>query len=117
MPYLMHQPSHQILAQHVILATSLYARMKGLMGKKDLPASTALWLRPCQSIHTCFMHFSIDVIFVTRSLIISHIVRNITPWRLLVSPPLFSRSHSTFEFKTPLIHPFLQKGDQLYVGD
>ena len=119
MARLIHKTTEQVLAQDVIPARKLYPRLMGLMGKKDFPHQSALWLVPCRSIHTFFMKFPIDVIFVNRALRITYIRKNILPYRT-AHPPLhlLFKTFSVFEFKTPAngIHK-LQTGDQLYVGN
>ena len=52
-----------LVARRAELATSWWARLRGLIGRSGLPAGEALIIRPCSSIHTCFMSFPIDVIF------------------------------------------------------
>ena len=117
MTQLINKNTDQILAQNVISARSLFSRAKGLIGKKDLPLSTAFWILPCVGgIHTFFMKFPIDVIFVSRSLRITSVFKNVTPWKT-VHPGWFSKTHSVFEFKSPALKEIpLQTGDQLHVG-
>ena len=114
---LINKTNNQVLAQNVIEATTLFSRAIGLMGKKDMPLSDALWIKPCRGgIHTCFMNFPIDLIFVTKSLQVSAVFRHVSPWRL-VSPSLFSKVYSVFELKTPALkNHCIQIGEQLYVG-
>ena len=109
---------NETLAEKVITARSFFARVKGLMGKADLSPSTAFWILPCKGgIHTFFMKFSIDVIFVNRALKITRIFKNITPGKIVYPFSLFSNTHSVFEFQSPALEKhILQKGDQLYVG-
>lgn len=52
-----------VIAEQAELATSWWARLRGLIGRKALPAGHGLIIRPCSSIHTFFMSFPIDVIF------------------------------------------------------
>ena len=102
------------LSQNVTLATSWFARAKGLLGKKSLTLGDALWIDNCNNIHTMFMKFSIDVIFVDKKLIVKNIYRNIPPWR-----PLYVswRAHSVFEFTAGSVSlEAVEVGDQLYVS-
>ena len=52
------------LAGCVHVADSLFARMKGLLGKHSLAPNEALWIKPCNAIHTVGMKFAIDVVFL-----------------------------------------------------
>jgi uncharacterized membrane protein (UPF0127 family) len=74
-----------------LLATALEAafdsasRRRGLLGRKELGAGSALIIAPCSGIHTFFMQFPIDVIFVRRDGTVTHVVTQLPPWRIGVS--------------------------------
>jgi uncharacterized protein len=57
------------------------ARMRGLMWRRGLPAGEGLLLRPAPSIHTAFMRFPIDAVFLDRSLQVLAVVERLRPWR------------------------------------
>ena len=71
-----------VIAQQARLASSLGQRMKGLLGQDSLSASEALILKPCSAIHTFFMRFSIDVLFLDKNMQIIRLFRNMPPNRL-----------------------------------
>jgi len=71
-----------VIAQEAQLATSLGQRIKGLLGKRSLSADEALILKPCSSIHTFFMHFAIDVLFLDKNMRIIRLTQNMSPSRL-----------------------------------
>jgi uncharacterized membrane protein (UPF0127 family) len=75
----------QIYARHVILATTLFARMRGLLGRKSLGAETAMVIDPCSSIHTLGMKFALDVVFLDSKNKITAIARAVKPGRFWVS--------------------------------
>jgi len=54
------------LADNVTVADDLFKRMKGLLGRDKLLDGEALWIKPCISIHTFFMKFRIDIVFLDR---------------------------------------------------
>ena len=118
MSKLIHKKTGKTLAEKIVTASRLPARIKGLLGKTDFPLFHTLWIIPCRGgIHTFFMKFPIDVIFVTHALKITRVLQQITAMKLIY-PPLFSNTHSVFEFKaSSLKHHQLQPGDQLYVDD
>lgn len=64
------------------VATSLLSRAVGLLGRSSLPAGNGLLLQPCQSIHTFFMRFPIDVIFLNGDGRIIHIIERMGPNRV-----------------------------------
>ncbi|MGZ4160804.1 MAG: DUF192 domain-containing protein [Neobacillus sp.] len=53
------------LADNVSKADTFY-KLKGLMFTKSLPAGHGLLIQPCQSIHTFFMNYSIDVLYLSK---------------------------------------------------
>jgi len=71
-----------VIAQQAQIATSLGMRLKGLLGRSSLAANQALVLKPCSSIHTFFMRFTIDVLFLDKNMQIIRILQNIPPNRL-----------------------------------
>jgi len=83
------------LAHDVVVADRIFNRLKGLLGKKELKRGEALILKPCNSVHTFFMRFPIDVIFVGREDTIVGIQTDCKPWRLT---PVYWRAHYAIEF-------------------
>lgn len=49
-------------------ADGFFARLKGLMFETSIATDVGLWINPCRGIHTFFMRFPIDVIFLSRDL-------------------------------------------------
>ena len=49
---------------------------------RPLPAGAGLVIVPCSSIHTQFMRFPIDVLYVNKEDVIAGIDRNLRPWRV-----------------------------------
>ena len=54
------------LALQLAVADTLLARLKGLLGRSELPPGAGLWIRPCNSIHTFGMRFPIDALFLDK---------------------------------------------------
>lgn len=111
---LKNKKTDQILAHHLIKATTLPQRIKGLLSYKNFERHKALWIYPCFSIHTFFMSFSIDVIFVDTHLVVKSIYEQIPPWKMIV--PAQVSVFSVFEFtggalKDKTVH----QGDQFDV--
>jgi len=69
----------------VLHARGLFARMKGLIGTRAWPRGRALLIRPCNAVHTCFMRYPIDLVFLDRRGCIVKIVLGVHPWRLSVA--------------------------------
>jgi uncharacterized protein len=71
-----------LIAGQVELATSMWGRFMGLMGRAALPEGHALYIRPCNSIHMFFMRFAIDAVFVDADGKILCLYPSLRPWRL-----------------------------------
>ena len=56
-------------------------RLRGLLGRDALPDDAALLLRPCSSIHTSFLRFPIDAVFLDRDFRVLDVVSKLRPWR------------------------------------
>ena len=54
------------LTAEVEIAGSVWARFKGLMGRRELPRGAGLWLPGDNGIHMFFMRFAIDAVFLGR---------------------------------------------------
>ena len=70
-----------VCPQCVVAATPL-RRMKGLLGRKDLPPGEGIFLAPASSIHMLFMRFPIDAVFLDRENVVRKVVADLRPWRL-----------------------------------
>jgi uncharacterized membrane protein (UPF0127 family) len=62
-------------------ADSFFRRLVGLLGRKQLGEDEGLWIEPCDSVHTLFMRFPIDVAFVDRSGVVVRKLDRLPPWR------------------------------------
>jgi uncharacterized protein len=63
------------------VATSFASRFRGLMGVAELPAGSGLLLPRTRSVHTHFMRFPIDVVFLDHERRVVAIRRSLKPWR------------------------------------
>lgn len=111
---LTNQTQSHVITTNLKIARSMFARMKGLLGKKDLLENEMLWIHHCNSIHTFFMQFPIDCIFLDKTMSVCGIKTNIKPWRIVL-PVL--KANSVIEMKAGKSQTLnLRMGDQLHVG-
>ena len=96
-----------VLAQEVEMACSLFKRMKGLMFRPEMKAGTAMLLKPCPQIHTCFMYFALDVLFLDKNGSVLYIMEDMKPWRL---SPIVSRAAQTLEMPAGTLQGRVKKG-------
>ena len=66
------------------MARKLVERIRGLIDTKDLPSDEGMLILKCNAIHTFFMSFSIDAIFLDKNDNVVKTVKNIRPWRFFV---------------------------------
>jgi hypothetical protein len=71
----------ETLIERVAVAGNAWQRMKGLLGRRSLDPGQALFLAPCGSIHTLFMRFHLDLIFVDREFCVRKMARDVPPGR------------------------------------
>ena len=68
------------------IAATFRTRLRGLLGRPGLGPGEGLLIRPTNSIHTFFMRFPIDVVFLDRSGVVVKLVANLRPWRVAFAP-------------------------------
>ena len=104
-----------VVAEDVRLAEGVWSRFWGLMGRKALDEGAGLLLRPSSSIHTAFMRFAIDVVFLDRSLRVVKVVPEMKPFRATVA---FGAAHSALELNAGAAAAAqVGSGDQLKLAD
>lgn len=70
------------LGDSIVLAGSSRERRAGLLKQDFLEDGGGLWITPCEGVHTMFMKFPIDVLYLDRAKRVRKIRRNLRPWRL-----------------------------------
>ncbi|PIQ28233.1 hypothetical protein COW36_04655 [bacterium (Candidatus Blackallbacteria) CG17_big_fil_post_rev_8_21_14_2_50_48_46] len=71
----------QKVLENVILANHFFSRLKGLLGRKSIAPDQGLLIRPCHSVHTMGMKFSIGVVFLDKDGKILHLILDMAPGR------------------------------------
>ena len=72
-------PTHSPLTLH--RAERWFDRLRGLLGSPPPAPGHALLITPCASVHTAFMRYPIDVVFLDRRGRILKVVDAVPPWR------------------------------------
>lgn len=86
----------QIILDEVDFAQNFYTRLKGLLGKKDIKSRCGLIIKPCNSIHTIGMKFTIDVAFISNDNRVIHIINQMSPGKI---SPIIKNSSYCIETK------------------
>ncbi|MDA8346557.1 MAG: DUF192 domain-containing protein [Thermaerobacter sp.] len=63
------------LASDAEIAGSFLARLRGLLGRSELPQGAGLVIEPCSSVHGIGMRFAIDVVFLDRNNHVAYAMR------------------------------------------
>jgi uncharacterized protein len=71
----------RIVCERCVVADRAHRRMRGLLGRRRLNPGQGMVLRPAFAIHTHFMRFPIDVVFLDSDQVVIAIERNLRPWR------------------------------------
>ena len=75
-----------VFASHVDIANTFFQKTRGLLGRTALKAGEALFIPQCGSIHTLFMRFSIDVVFLDKNNSVNRIIPCLLPFRVAFGP-------------------------------
>jgi uncharacterized protein len=98
------------LASSAELADHGAARNKGLLGRTRLAPGEGLWIVPCESVHTFFMKFAIDLVYIDRNKKVKKVRNSVGPWRLSAC----LSAHSIIELPAGVVQSTqTQPGDQL----
>ena len=108
-PALVNERTGLELASAVEIAGTSESRRRGLLGRDSLDPSRALVIAPCSSIHTFFMRFDIDVVFIDRGGRVLKIVRDLPAWRIASS----LRAYAVIEMAGGALQPDVAVGDRL----
>jgi uncharacterized membrane protein (UPF0127 family) len=106
-------PDGQIVCERCELADGPVSRMRGLIGRSRLPRGRGMLVRPRWFVHTAFMRFPIDVIFLDRDLKVLATRDHLLPWRVAAHP----RAHSVLKLAAGETEALgIRAGDKLAWG-
>jgi uncharacterized membrane protein (UPF0127 family) len=71
-----------VVAERGELATTMWSRTRGLLGRAGMEEGEGLWIQPTSSIHMWFMRFPIDVVWAAADGRVLKLTREIKPWRM-----------------------------------
>ena len=74
-----------VVCEHTEIADNPWLRLKGLLGRKSLESGHGILLMPSPSIHSAFMRFEFDAVFLDKEFRVLRIEGHIRPWRALMA--------------------------------
>jgi uncharacterized protein len=99
-----------VLADLLEVADRGATRRKGLLGRKSLPFGEGLWIIPCESVHTFWMKFPIDLIYLDRNKKVKKVRSDVHPWRMSAC----LSAHSVLELASgTVLRTQTRRGDKL----
>ena len=109
---LVNERTGSVVAAVLEAAVDSASRRRGLLGRDGLAERHGLVLAPCSAVHTCFMRFPIDVLFVARDGRVVKMVERLGAWRVAGS----LRAFATIELPAgTLRHGELATGDRVVI--
>jgi uncharacterized membrane protein (UPF0127 family) len=107
-----NQTRDTILADHAEVADSSEKRRTGLLKHERLELGDGLWIVPCESVHTFFMKFAIDLVYLDKNHRVRKVRHAVPPWRLSAC----LTAHSILELPAGTAEQTrTQSGDQLVI--
>ncbi|MBQ4493714.1 MAG: DUF192 domain-containing protein [Elusimicrobiaceae bacterium] len=103
----------KIIASDLEMKASFLGRLIGLLGKKSLKEGQGIVLKPCSQIHTCFMRFNIDAVFISKDFKVLKIIKDMRSWHF---SPIVLKSLYTLEVAAGAIKD-LSEGDYIKFTD
>jgi uncharacterized protein len=101
-----------VLGDAVELADTSAKRRVGLLKHKGLGPGEGLWIVPCESVHTFFMKFPIDLVYVDKKKRVRKVRNAVPAWRLSVC----LTAHSIIELPAGVVEQTgTRPGDELLI--
>lgn len=97
---IVNKTNNCVIADKAKYAKNFISRLVGLLNRSSLNDGEALIIIPSNCVHSFFMRFSIDVIFIDKSKKVVGFISNFTPFRL---SPLYSKACMTIELPRGVI--------------
>lgn len=79
---LMNERTRKPIADLVEMADTRASRRRGLLGRDRLESNAAMMLVPCAAVHTAFMRFPIDLVFIDGDGYAVRTASRVQPWRV-----------------------------------
>jgi len=107
-----NQTRNSVLADAAEVADTSAKRRTGLLKCDGLAAGQGLWIIPCESVHTFFMKFPIDLVYLDKRRKVKKIRNAVPAWRLSAC----LTAHSVLELPAgTLERTQTEPGDQLLI--
>lgn len=99
-----------IISHKMVMATNFLSRIKGLMFSENLPDCDGFLISPCNSIHTFFMRYSLDILFLDKDFKVVMPLYDLSPWRMTW---IYFNSRHVLEMKAGTMTKGIKIGEKL----
>lgn len=100
-----------VLAKKVYVAKNFFSRLRGLIGTASLENEAGLLIIPCSSVHSFFMRYPIDVVFLDHNNRVLKILYSLPPYRI---GPMVKGARKALELKAGVVSATgTEIGDQI----
>jgi uncharacterized membrane protein (UPF0127 family) len=76
-----NQTRGTVVCEQTLIADNPWLRLRGLLGRPSLPTGEGILLTPAPSIHSAFMRFQFDAVFLDRNMRVVRLVERLPAWR------------------------------------
>ena len=100
--YAYNRTRNAFIASELRRADTHWSRLRGLMGTSpnNFPHGSGLWIIPCQGVHTMWMRYAIDVLYLDEDKRVVHVEENVRPWRMT---PMHFDAATVIEVRSPTV--------------
>ena len=111
---LVNQTRGNVVCAQTEVAAKTFQRMRGLLGRAGLDQGSGMLFKGESSIHSAFMRFDFDAVFMDRELRVVKLAPHIRPWRAVSA----KKARNVLELAAGEIERLgIQVGDQLVVRE
>ena len=103
-----------VIADKLEMKDSFFGRLIGLLSRSGLKDGEGIILNPCTQIHTFFMRFSIDAVFLSRDMEVISVIEDMKPWRV---SPMYFKAKYTLEVRGGYLKGGVKAGDKFVLED
>ena len=105
-----NETTGKLIADNLKMVDGFFGRLVGLLATSALKHGQGIVLKPCTQIHTFFMRFSIDAVFIDKEFNVLYVIEDMKPWRL---SPLLLKSMYTVELSAGSLKGSVKAGDKI----
>ena len=106
---LINTKNNSVTADKLTIANNPFSRSKGLLGKAGLNKGEGLHIIPCNCIHSCFMKFKFDAVFINKKNEVVYLIEKMPAWQF---SKVYFQAHSVIELPAGTI-----KETEIRIGD